>query len=51
MEDFVAEGNLNCGSLVLEVQEEKNFKTWPEDFLWYFEEECGCLLSSSEEST
>jgi hypothetical protein len=31
-ENFVAKGNLNCGSLVLEVSE-KNFNTWPRDFV------------------
>ena len=31
MEDFVAEGDLNCGSLALEVSEEKNFSMWPRD--------------------
>ena len=30
-EDFVAEGDLNCGSLALEVSEEKNFSMWPRD--------------------
>ena len=28
MEDFVAEGDLNCGSLALEVSEEKDFNMW-----------------------
>jgi hypothetical protein len=28
MEDFVAEGDLNCVSLALEVSEEKNFNLW-----------------------
>jgi hypothetical protein len=31
MEDFVAEGDLNCGTLSLEVSEENNFNTWPKD--------------------
>jgi hypothetical protein len=28
VEDFVAKGDLNCGSLALEVSEEKNFNMW-----------------------
>lgn len=31
MEYFVAEGDLNCKSLVLDVSEEKNFSMWPRD--------------------
>ena len=31
IKDFVAEGDLNRGSLVLEVSEEKNFITWTRD--------------------
>jgi hypothetical protein len=31
VEDFVAEGDMNCGSLGLEVSEEKNFSMWPRD--------------------
>ena len=31
MEDLFAEGDLNCGSLALEVSEEKNFSMWPRD--------------------
>jgi hypothetical protein len=30
-EDFVSEGDLNCGSLFLEVSEEKNFSMWLRD--------------------
>jgi hypothetical protein len=31
MEDFVAMGDLNCGSLALEVSEKKDFNMWPRD--------------------
>ena len=31
MEDFVSEGDLNCGRLALEVSEEKNINMWPRD--------------------
>jgi hypothetical protein len=31
MEDIVAEDDLNCVSLALEVSEEKNFSMWPID--------------------
>ena len=31
MEDIVAEDDLNCVSLALEVSEEKNFSMWPRD--------------------
>jgi hypothetical protein len=36
MVDFVAEGDLNCESLALEVSEEKNFSMWPRD--------CSCAI-------
>ena len=31
MEDFVAESDLNCGRLALEVSDEKYFNMWPRD--------------------
>jgi hypothetical protein len=31
MENFVAGGDLICGSLALEASEEKNFNMWPRD--------------------
>ena len=31
MEDFVVEGDLNYGNLVIEVSEEKNFSMWWKD--------------------
>jgi hypothetical protein len=31
MEDIVAEGGLNYGSLALEISEENNFNMWPSD--------------------
>jgi hypothetical protein len=31
MEGIGAEGDLSCGSLALEVSEEKNFSMWPSD--------------------
>ena len=34
MENFVAGGDLICGSLALEASEEKNFNMWPR--------ECSC---------
>ena len=48
MEDFVAVNDLNCANLAQEVSV-KNFNMWP--FLWYFGEEHGNFLPSSEEST
>jgi hypothetical protein len=30
-EHFASEGDLNCGSMVLEVSEEKDFSMWPRD--------------------
>ena len=38
MEDVVAEGDLNCSNLNLEVSEEKNFNMWPRD--------CSCLVKN-----
>jgi hypothetical protein len=52
IEDFVVEGSLNCGSLVLEVSEEKKFTVWLRGCSWdYFSEDYGCFLPLSEEST
>jgi hypothetical protein len=51
MKDFVANSDLNCGSLALEVFEEKNFSMWPRDCPCDIGEECGCFLPLSEEST
>jgi|UPI0000F50431 hypothetical protein len=45
MEYFVAESDLICGNLVLEVSVAQRL------FLWYFGEEYGCFLPLSEEST
>ena len=48
MVDFVAEGDLNCGSLALEVSEEKNFSMWPRDcFCGIFFKKCGCFVPLS----
>jgi hypothetical protein len=49
METFVAKGDFNCGSLVLEVSEEKNF--YMSLLLKYFGELCECLLPLSKELT
>ena len=40
MEHFVAEGDLNGRSLVLEVSEKNNFNTWPRDCF------CGILVKN-----
>jgi hypothetical protein len=40
MEDFVTEGDLNCGSLAPEVSKEKNFNIWPRDC------SCGILVKN-----
>ena len=50
MEDFVAEGDLNSGNLVIEISEEKNFSMCQRSFLWYSREKCGCFLPLFEES-
>ena len=38
MEDFVAEGNMNCADLAQEVPVEKNFSMWSRD--------CGILVKN-----
>ena len=40
MGDFVAEGDLNSGNLVIEISEEKNFSMWMRDCF------CGILVKN-----
>jgi hypothetical protein len=47
MENFAAKGDFNCGRLVLDVSEEKNFLKGL--LLLYFVERGGCLFPFSKE--
>jgi hypothetical protein len=52
MKDFVAEDDLNCGRLVLEISQENNFNMWPRDrFDVILVKNVAVFLPVSEEST